>query len=114
MRSEDKKLLDLFERLPAAQQETLIAFAEFLAVRPADEAGRTADPVSIPRPAGETITMAIRRMVRTYPMLDRHRLMGEASCFMAQHALEGRAASEVIDELERVFARHYERTRNDE
>jgi hypothetical protein len=33
--------------------------------------------------------------------------MAEASQFMAQHALEGRAAREVIDDLEAVFARHY-------
>ena len=50
---------------------------------------------------------AIRRLVRTFPMLDRKRLMAEASQFMAQHALEGRAAREVIDDLEAVFARHY-------
>jgi hypothetical protein len=41
-------------------------------------------------------------------MLDRKRLMAEASQFMAQHALEDRPAREVIDELEAVFARHYE------
>jgi len=33
----------------------------------------------------------------------------EASQFMAQHALEGRAAREVIDDIEAVFARHYQR-----
>ncbi|MBI2295697.1 MAG: Crp/Fnr family transcriptional regulator [Betaproteobacteria bacterium] len=107
-KGEEKKLLDLFERLPPAQQEVLIAFGEFLATRPpnADEPG--VEPLAIPRPAGETVTMAIRRLVRTYPMLDRRKLMREASQFMAQHALEGRAAVEVIDELESVFARHYE------
>ena len=52
--------------------------------------------------------MAIRRLVRIYPMLDRKRLMVDASRFMAQHALNGRPAHEVIDELEKVFARHYE------
>ena len=54
------------------------------------------------------VTMAIRRLVRTYPMLDPKRLMAEASQFMAQHALNGRPAVEVIDELEKVFARHYQ------
>ena len=33
----------------------------------------------------------------------------EASQFVAQHALEGRAAREVIDDIEAVFARHYQR-----
>jgi len=104
----EKQLLDLFERLAPEQQEGLIAFAEFLNGSVPDAAGTASEPVAIPRPEGETVAMAIRRLVRTYSMLDRKRLMAEASQFMAQHALEGRPASEVIDELEKVFARHYE------
>ncbi len=109
MKGEEKKLLKLFERLAPGQQETLIAFAEFLTVR-VEETGEApaGEPVSIERPANETVTMAIRRLVRAYPMLDRRKLMAEASRFMAQHALEGRAAHEVIDELEVVFSKHYE------
>jgi len=107
--SEEKKLLDLFERLPSAQQETLIAFAEFLSARAPDDGGSAAEPLAIPRPEGETVTMAIRRLVRTYPMLDRRKLMAEASQFMARHALEGRSAVVTIDELEAMFARHYQR-----
>ena len=108
MQRGDRHLLDLFERLAPEQQDRLIAFAEFLADDPVAEhaAGRT--PTIIPRPAGESVPMAIRRLVRSYPMLDRRRLMVEASKFMAQHALEGRPANEVIDELEELFARHFE------
>ncbi|HXF66834.1 MAG TPA: hypothetical protein VNK67_09090 [Burkholderiales bacterium] len=104
--SGEKKLLELFERLAPERQETLIAFAEFLAARAPEQGGLT-EPRPIPRPAEETVVMAIRRLTRTYPMLDRRRLMAEASRYMAQHALEGRPAGEVIDELEAVFARHY-------
>ena len=114
VRREEKKLLDLFERLAPEQQDRLIAFAEFLGGSAADAAGAASEPVAIPRPDGETVPMAIRRLVRTFPMLDRKRLMAEASQFMAQHALEGRAAAEVIDELEAVFARHYQKMRNAE
>lgn len=111
---EEKKLLELFERLAPEQQDRLIAFAEFLGGSESDAAGAASEPVAIPRPDGETVPMAIRRLVRTYPMLDRGRLMAEASQFMAQHALEGRPAHEVIDELEAVFARHYRNMRSDE
>lgn len=104
--SDERKLLELFGRLEAGQQDKLIAFAEFLAAEvPAGAAA--SEPLAIPRPAGETVAKAIRRLTRTYPMLDRRRLMVETSQFMAQHALEGRAANEVIDDLEAVFARHY-------
>jgi hypothetical protein len=108
VRRKDRNLLDLFERLEPEQQERLIAFAEFLAEGATDANSAAREPVALPRPAGETVTMAIRRLVRTYPMLDRRKLMVEASEFMAQHALQGRPADEVIDELEALFVRHYE------
>ena len=60
----DKRLLDLFGRLARGQQDKLIAFAEFLAAR-APGAGN-GKPAVIPRPARETVTMAIRRLVHTY------------------------------------------------
>ena len=112
MKRGEKQLLDLFEELAPEQQDRLIAFAEFLAEGSPDELDVARAPVATPRPEGESVTMAIRRLVRTYPMLDRRRLMVEASRFMAQHALNGRPASEVIDELEGVFARHFEKHKN--
>jgi hypothetical protein len=107
VRVKDRKLLDLFEQLAPEQQERLIAFAEFLSGGAAEPGNADGDPAAIPRPENETVTMAIRRLVRTYPMLDRRKLMVEASEFMAQHALQGRPAREVIDELEALFVRHY-------
>ena len=101
----DRKLLDLFGKLAPDQQDRLIEFAELLV---ADAPPGDDDPRVLPGPAGETVTMAIRRLARSYPMLERRRLMGEASRLMAQHALEGRAAAEIIAELETVFARHYD------
>jgi hypothetical protein len=108
MKRDEKQLLDLFEQLAPEQQNGLIAFAEFLGGGVPNAAGTASEPVAIPRPDGELVTMAIRRLVRTYPMLDRKRFMAEASQFMAQHVLNGRPAIEVIDEFEKLFARHYE------
>src|SRR5690242_202745 len=104
----DRKLLDLFGKLAPDQQDRLIEFAELLLA----DAPPGGDPRVLPGPAGETVTMAIRRLARSYPTLERRRLMGEASRLMAQHALEGRAAAEVIAELETVFARHYEQLKS--
>ena len=109
MGREEERLLDLFDRLAPEQQDGLIAFAEFLAGKPPEGADLGREPLAVSRPEVETVTMAIRRLVQTYPMLDRRRLMAEASRFMAQHALEGRAAAAVIDDLELVFSRHYEK-----
>jgi hypothetical protein len=102
----DRKLLDLFGKLAPDQQDRLIEFAELLA---GDAPSAGGDPRVLPGPAGETVTMAIRRLARSYSMLDRRKLMGEASRLMGQHALEGRAAHEVIAELEAVFAQHFQR-----
>ena len=89
MKRDEQKLLAIFERLAPEQQDKLIEFAEFLAV---DEAGGAesiaGEPRIVPRPAQETVTMAIRRLVTTYPMLDRRRLMARAPRF-AQRARLG-------------------------
>jgi hypothetical protein len=114
MRREEKKLMELFDALAPQQQETLLAFAEFLAVRADGGGDDAARPRPITRPASETVVMAVKRLTRTYPMLDRRKLLAETSHFMAAHALEGRAAAEVIDDLEAVFARHYKAMMGDE
>jgi len=114
VKSEERKLLQIFDQLAPEQQEKLLEFAEFLAV--GDEAGEgaaMAEPRELPRPADESVTMAIRRLVKTYPMLDRRLLMAETSQYLAEHALRGRAAREVIDELEVVFASHYRKLRDE-
>ena len=46
-------------------------------------------------------------------MLDRSRMLNETSSLMTQHVIHGRAAGEVIDELEQLFRRHYERFREE-
>lgn len=96
----EDELLRLYRGLDARRRRELMHFARGLAV--------PATPLRPePRPEGESVVLALRRLTRSYPMLDRRRLMGPASTLMAQHALQGRAASEVIDELELVFERHY-------
>jgi hypothetical protein len=115
VKSEERKLLGLFGQLAPDQQNKLMSFAELLA---GDAAGakssRRGERVAIARPPRETVALAIRRLVRSYPTLERRKLMGEASRLMAQHALEGRPAPKVIDELEALFERHYKSMRNDE
>jgi hypothetical protein len=110
MKDEEEKLLALFEKLDSGQRQTLIDFAGFLATRATQDGdSEPAQVLPIARPDTETVVMAIKRLIQTYPMLDRRKLFGDTSKFVAQHALEGRPAVEVIDELEIVFARHFER-----
>ncbi|MBX3661052.1 MAG: hypothetical protein KF804_01245 [Burkholderiales bacterium] len=101
----EDELLRLYRGLDARRRRELMHFARGLDL-PATP------PRPEPRPEGESVVLALRRLTRSYPMLDRRRLMGPASTLMAQHALQGRAASEVIDELELVFERHYLESRD--
>jgi hypothetical protein len=104
----DQQMLAAFRRLAPQDRQALQAFAEFLAARNGSAAPDepVAAPQPEPRPEGESVVMAIKRLTRTYPMLDRRKLMGPTSLLVSQHA-HGRAAVQIIDELELVFELHY-------
>lgn len=84
-------------------------YAEFLAGKEgADLASAPpTEPLSIPRPEQENVVKAIQRLMQTYPMLERNQIFHEASAQMTRHLIHGVAASEAIDELERIFERQY-------
>ncbi len=103
----EKRLVELFSTLAKEQQETLLEFAQFLASRnPAPVTPRK--PVPLPRPETESVVAAIKRLTAGYPMLDKGPLLNETSGLMTQHVMQGHKASEVIDELEQLFLRHYQ------
>lgn len=112
----EDQVLALFRALPAGDQATLLAFAEFLrsragavAVPVAPEApAPVPEPETIPRPEQESVVKAVKRLSRTYPMLDKSKILNETSALVAQHVIQGRDAVEVIDELEVVFRRFYQ------
>lgn len=108
MSQEDGHLLRLFRALDATSRRSLLDYAEFLAGRPLKEPAASAAPAApaapLPRPAAESVTQAIRRLKRSYPTLQRHRLMPRVEQLLAQHMIDNRPAPEVIDELEALFA----------
>lgn len=108
-----QRLLDLYGRLDPAGRETLLSFAEFLIERAVPGEVATAAerpvPVEIPRPSQESVIAAIRRLSASFHMLDKSLLLHETSELVTAHIMQGRPAAEVIDELEVVFRRHYER-----
>lgn len=124
MNTPREQLQELFDRLSEQDQRSLVDFAEFLAQRggsapfPAAYSMPAAAPVpkevvvpepdSIERPESEKVVSAIKRLSRTYFMLDKTRMLGHTSGLMTQHIMSGRDAVEVIDELEEIFRREYE------
>jgi hypothetical protein len=110
MAGDSKKLLRLFRSLSSARQQALLEYAEFLASRDAADGLNAVpqEPLSIPRPEQESVVKAIQRLMASYPMLDRNKLLHETSAQMTRHLIHGVPAVEVIDELEVIFRRQYE------
>jgi hypothetical protein len=110
MTPNERRLLRAFRALSESRQTGLIDYAEFLLGREADLQTESvpSQPLDIPRPESETVVKAIRRLMGTYPMLERNKLLHETSALMAQHAVHKRPAVEVIDELELLFKRQFE------
>ncbi|MES9966842.1 MAG: Crp/Fnr family transcriptional regulator [Sedimenticola sp.] len=108
--ADQRKLLKLFSALDEQARENLVAFAEFLAQREqaVEETTRIVEPLAIPRPEEESVIAAIKRLSETYPMLDRSTLFHETSSLMTSHVMQGREATEVIDELELLFQGKYQ------
>ncbi len=108
MNKREKSLLECFRKLPESEAQTLLAFAEFLRERCAEPVPTELPaPTPVPRPEGESVVGALKRLSASYPMLDKGKMLNETSMLMAQHIMQGRDAGEVIEELELVFERHY-------
>lgn len=108
MAKQSERLQQIYDRLGEADRETLLAFAQFLVSRSGStEAVVDTTPKPIPRPVQESVVGAIKRLSASYHMLDRSKILHETSALMTQHMMQGRAAEEVIDELEILFQRHY-------
>jgi hypothetical protein len=100
------RIIALLERLDEEGRRTLVEYAEFLVGR-AD-----APPPGAPaeRPPEETVLQAVRRLNRNYPGLRRAALMQSVGELLLQHMMDQRAAVEVIDALEALYAHaHAER-----
>ncbi|MET0068705.1 MAG: Crp/Fnr family transcriptional regulator [Candidatus Thiodiazotropha sp.] len=110
--ADQQRLLELFERLDHQQRQSLLSFAAFLTSQvsaesePEDELVH--QPKRIDRPREESVVKAIKRLSETYFMVEKELLLDETSSLMMAHMMQGRDAQSVIDELEALFARHYQ------
>jgi hypothetical protein len=109
MSPEDKRLLKHYRALSEAGRTSLLDYAEFLSTR---DAGRAAEvsqtPLDMPRPEEESVVKAIKRLMATYPMLARDKLLNDTSALMTQHVVHKHPAVEIIDQLEALFRRNYD------
>lgn len=116
--------LKLLDGLSAADEAAVASFAEFLSSRsgalslPVFSPPEPASPVeipkpeNIPRPENEKVVAAVKRLSKTYFMLDKKAMLSETSELMTQHIIQRRDVIEVIDELEAVFSRQYQQLKD--
>lgn len=114
MNPREKKLLTLFRSLNAENKDFVVDFVKFLSARQSVETeSLVQDPLKIPRPESESVVGAMKRLTKTYPMIDTRNLITAASSLMTQHIVQGRDTGEIIGELEALFREHYERMRDE-
>lgn len=114
-------LIALCERLSPGDVATLLRFAEFLAngpvaavTPPPAAVAEIPEPVELPRPDGESVVAAVKRLSQTYFMLDKKAMLNVTSGLVTQHIIQGRDAGEVIDELEELFRQRYQQLKQGE
>jgi len=110
-----QQLTELFQKLGASDQATLLSFADFLVSRsPMRTAAVIKEPEVIPepqlieRPSQESVVGALKRLAKSYPMLDKKKLLTATSDLVATTIMQGADPVGVIDELEDIFATHYQ------
>ncbi len=104
-----KQLLQYFEGLDDNRRVALMEYADFLYQRSEKKQLPLSEPQMTTRPDQESVVGAIKRLSESYAMLDKQAMLHELSGLMAQHMLQGRPASEVIDDIEAAFAAQYQR-----
>ncbi|MCK5383767.1 MAG: Crp/Fnr family transcriptional regulator [Gammaproteobacteria bacterium] len=119
MASAEQQLTAFFRQLTAEDQLTLLRFAEFLAGRSSPGVVAVSrEPVVVPepevieRPAGESVVAALKRLSKTYPMLDKTEMLSATSDLVAANIMQGTDAVEVVDQLEDIFRGLYEKLKS--
>ena len=102
-----QRLQKLYAALNGDGRHALLEYAEFLAARQVPGPEMLEPPRDLPRPDGESVIAALKRLRATYPMLDSTPLLDAAATLVTAHVLHGRSAVEVIDELETLFGTVY-------
>ncbi|MCK5876415.1 MAG: hypothetical protein KAG43_02170 [Candidatus Marithrix sp.] len=106
--AKSERLQKIFKQLSSEQQQTLVEFAEFLLSKITTD-NKVMVAELLPRPLNESVVAAIKRLSKSYPMLDKAVMLDEVSRLMTEHVIQGRDKIEVIDELEVTFLKHYKK-----
>lgn len=107
------KLTDIFDTLDDERKASLIDYAEYLQSKGGLVTREIGDPLDIPRPDSETVVGAVKRLKKTYPMIESMTVFSAASSLMTEHMVNGRDVIEVIDDMEKLFEESFEKLLKD-
>ncbi|MEO5333136.1 MAG: hypothetical protein H7839_14035 [Magnetococcus sp. YQC-5] len=106
-----KQLLAVWRQLSSEDRRNVLNFAQFLASRQ-DQEKPTAPtvpdtPLPIPRPPVETAVAGLKRMKKTYPMIEADEgVLAEASRILMGKVM-GISDADIVNQLETFFAERY-------
>jgi len=104
MEKQEKKLLEIFRSLNLEDKNAVLNFAGFLYEKNSPEKNNSdMQPLEIMPPPEESVIAAMKRLKKTYPMIDSLTVFDQASTLLSAHLLQGRDKKEIIDELEKLF-----------
>jgi len=108
MNAQERGLINIFRKMDEQQKYSLLRYAEFLVSQQSPEIPVVEKPHDIPANENETVVTALRRLSKSYFMLENQHLLNQATNLMSQHVIQGRDAIEVIEELEELFKSGYQ------
>jgi len=112
--TKEKQLLKFFASLADEDQAAVVNFAGYLYQKNPRKKDITEVPLDIERPDQESVVGAIKRLKKTYPMIESMEVFNKASELLSAHMLQGRDKKSVIDDLEELFKSTYENRRKNQ
>ncbi|WP_130472248.1 Crp/Fnr family transcriptional regulator [Candidatus Magnetaquicoccus inordinatus] len=107
---ERNRLLSAWQKLAKEEQRTVRLFAEFLAQQSSTALSQQEipqEPLSIPKPEHESAVLAMKRLKKSYPMIEADFSLLETASQLLLKRIMGTPDAEVIAELEELFAKRY-------
>ena len=114
---EQKKLLAAWKDLGEAEQRTVRLFAEFLIQQVQNHHDKQTPsvaqtPLLIPKPEKESAVLALKRLKKSYPMIEADfSLLEEASQLLLKKVM-GAEEKEIVLALEQLFDRRFQAWHN--
>jgi hypothetical protein len=104
----DIELLKINKELTTQNQQSLLSYAQFLLSEQQPTSQPPQHPLTIPRPQTETVIGALKRLRKTYPMIDPDTVMDRTAELVTAHLIHGKPAADIIDQCEQVFLETYQ------